>query len=310
MFYTFSSTIEESVKLPAGDKLTVGYLSCDELAEVSEALGFAAANVEACRSANVYFRSGVEVYDEYTFTELRIVDPVHPEVNDDCVALFIKKNLFLVVDVLDEDRSTQQRFQQALRRFPARSVTLEKLIYSFLDALVAGDIIMLESTGAEVNELEAQVLRDEADKDFNTTLLDLKNRLLSAHNYYEQLLDITEAVEENENDIFDTDSLMYISNIGKKIVRLREDVDALSNMVVHLQDAYSSYLDMNLNKTMKFFTVITSIFFPLTIIVGWYGMNFQSMPEFYWRYGYLYVILLSIVVVLALVLVGKRKKWF
>jgi magnesium transporter len=310
MYYTFSSTIKESNKLPAGDQLTVGYLSCDELAEVSEALGFAAANVEACRSANIYFRSGVEVYDEYTFTELRIVDPVHPEVNDDCVALFIKKNLFLVIDVLDEDRSTQQRFQQALRRFPARNMTLEKLIYSFLDALVAGDIIMLESTGAEVNELEAQVLRDEADKDFNTTLLDLKNRLLSAHNYYEQLLDITDAVEENENDIFDTDSLMYISNIGKKIVRLREDVDALSNMVVHLQDAYSSYLDMNLNKTMKFFTVITSIFFPLTIIVGWYGMNFQSMPEFYWRFGYVYVIALSIIVVLALVLVGKRKKWF
>ena len=310
MYYTFGTKIEESDKLPAGDRLAVGYLSHDELAEVSETLGFAASNVEACQSANRYFRSGVEVYDEYTFTELRIVDPVHPEVNDDCVALFIKKNLFLVIDVMDEDRSTEQRFQQSLRRFPPKNVTLEKLIYSFLDALVAGDIIMLESTGAEVNELEAQVLRDEADKDFNTTLLDLKNRLLSAHNYYEQLLDITEAVEENENDIFDTDSLMYISNIGKKIVRLREDVDALSNMVVHLQDAYSSYLDMNLNKTMKFFTVITSIFFPLTIIVGWYGMNFQSMPEFYWRYGYLYVILLSIIVVLVLVLVGKRKKWF
>ena len=310
MYYTFGTSIEESNKLPAGDKLAVGYLTCDELAEVSESLGFAAANVETCRSANIYFRSGVEVYDEYTFTELRIVDPVHPEVNDDCVALFIKKNLFLVIDVLDEDRSTEQRFQQSLRRFPAKNMNLEKLIYSFLDALVAGDIIMLESTGAEVSELEAQVLRDEAHEDFTTTLLDLKNRLLSAHNYYEQLLDITEAVEENENDIFDTDSLMYISNMGKKIVRLREDVDALSNMVVHLQDAYSSYLDMNLNKTMKFFTVITSIFFPLTIIVGWYGMNFQSMPEFYWRYGYLYVILLSIIVVLVLVLVGKRKKWF
>ncbi len=310
MYYTFGAKLEESEKLPSSDKLTVGYLSYEELAEVSERLGFAAANVETCRSANLYFRSGVEVYDEYTFTELRIVDPVHPEVNDDCVALFIKKNLFLVVDVMDEDRSTLQRFQQCLRRFPPRSVTLEKLIYSFLDALVAGDIIMLESTGTEVSELEAQVLRDEADKDFNMTLLDLKNRLLSAHNYYEQLLDITEAVEDNENDLFDSDSLMYISNIGKKIVRLREDVDALSNMVVHLQDAYSSYLDMNLNKTMKFFTVITSIFFPLTIIVGWYGMNFQSMPEFYWRYGYVYVILLSIIVVLTLVLIGRRKKWF
>jgi magnesium transporter len=44
--------------------------------------------------------------------------------------------------------------------------------------------------------------------------------------------------------------------------------------------------------------------------VGWYGMNFESMPEFKWRFGYLYVILLSIAVVLSFVLVGKRKKWF
>ena len=67
---------------------------------------------------------------------------------------------------------------------------------------------------------------------------------------------------------------------------------------------------MKLNQTMKLFTVITSIFFPLTIIVGWYGMNFQSMPEFAWKYGYLYVILLSVFVVAAFVLLGKRKKWF
>ena len=61
---------------------------------------------------------------------------------------------------------------------------------------------------------------------------------------------------------------------------------------------------------MKIFTVITSIFFPLTIIVGWYGMNFESMPEFKWRYGYVYVILLSVATVLALTAFGRRKKWF
>lgn len=39
------------------------------------------------------------------------------------------------------------------------------------------------------------------------------------------------------------------------------------------------YLDQKMNSTMKVFTVLTSIFFPLTIIVGWYGMNFSNMPE-------------------------------
>ena len=310
MFYTFGASLREMPKgLPDANTLTAGYMRVDELAECWEALGFAQSNAEACRYANRVFRSGVEVYEDYTFTELRIVDYLRPEENDDCVALFIRKNLFIVVDVLDKDRSTERKFQQALNRFPPQSVTLEKLVFAFLDALIAGDITMLESIGREVSQLEEQVLKDEAHKDFNLTLLDLKNRLLSAHNYYEQLLDITEAADENENEIFDPEST-YISNMGKKLVRLREDVDSLSNAVVHLQDAYSSYLDMKLNQTMKLFTVITSIFFPLTIIVGWYGMNFQSMPEFAWRYGYLYVILLSVFVVVSFILVEKRKKWF
>ncbi len=311
MFYTFGETLRESERLPGGaGRLVAAYLRSGELQEMRAAFGFSEANVEACRSANMFFRSGVEVYDGYTFTELRIADPADPEAEDDCVALFIRKDLFLVVDVLDKDRSTEQKFQQALRRFPPQSISLEKLIYAFLDALVARDITMVESTGQEVSQLEERVLKDEADRDFNLTLLGLKNRLLSAHNYYEQLLDITEALAENENDIFDSESLMYISNIDKKIVRLREDVDSLSNAVVHLQDAYSAYLDMKMNHTMKLFTVITSIFFPLTIIVGWYGMNFQSMPEFTWRFGYLYVILLSIAVVASFIVIGKRKKWF
>lgn len=55
---------------------------------------------------------------------------------------------------------------------------------------------------------------------------------------------------------------------------------------------------------------VTTIFFPLTIIVGWYGMNFRYMPELSWRYGYLYVGLLSVLVIIILIIIGKKKKWF
>jgi len=309
MFYTFDTSVTESESYIPG-RLNAGYVHTDELQQLYKGFGFADSTAEACRVANRVFRSGVEIYDGYTFTELRIVDRSDPGAKDDCVALYITKDLFLVVDVQDWDKSTQQRFLSALRRFPPQSMTLEKLVFAFLEALVAGDNAVLETLGGELSDLEETLLRGDADKDFNMTLLALKNRLLRAHNYYEQLLDITEAVEENENELFDSDSLMYISNIAKKIQRLREDADALSGAVVHLQDAHSAQMDISLNKTMKLFTVITSIFFPLTIIVGWYGMNFQYMPEFSWRFGYLYVILLSVVVVFAFIFIGKRKKWF
>jgi len=61
---------------------------------------------------------------------------------------------------------------------------------------------------------------------------------------------------------------------------------------------------------MNLFTLITTIFFPLTILVGWYGMNFNSMPEFTWKYGYIYVIALSVAIVVVMMFIGKKKKWF
>lgn len=309
MFYEFNDDI---VTIDAKDinsnNLTAGYVTSAELQNVYEGLGFGRSTVEACANANAYFRSGVEVYDNYTFTEIRIKNANNISGKDDCVAIYVKKNLLLVVDVEDYDCSTRDKFLSSLKRYPITNITLEKLIYSFLDALICGDTKYIEDTGFEITALEEEVFKDKVGEDFNLQLLQMKKELLTMHNYYDQLIDISEALEEDENEIF-TDDLRYISNLTTRIERLREDIDSLSSAIVHLQDAYQSFLDLKLNKTMKIFTVITTIFFPLTVIVGWYGMNFESMPEFKWKYGYLFVIGLSICVVAVLSLIGKKRKW-
>ena len=60
---------------------------------------------------------------------------------------------------------------------------------------------------------------------------------------------------------------------------------------------------------MKYFTLMTSLFLPLTLIVGWYGMNFTSMPEISWKYGYFYVIILSLLSSVVCIWWFKKKKW-
>ena len=310
MFYRITDKLTE-IEASGFDSqyLTAGYISREELRQYADVFGFSESTVEACQAANNYFRSGVEVYDGYTFTELRIADIYNTEKHD-CVALYIAKNLIVVVDVEDYDFSTRNKFLRAVRKYPAQTQTLEKIIAAFLDSLTENDTRFLEDRGNEIAELEAEVIKNEAGNDFSLKLLALKKDMLVMHNYYEQLIDITEALEENENNLFDSEDLMYVSNIANNIVRLREDVDSLSSTVNHLQDAYSSSLDLKLNNTMKVFTVLTSIFFPLTIITGWYGMNFHFMPELSWKYGYIYVMALSVVVVAVLMLIGKKKKWY
>ena len=312
MFYQFQDVTREvpfSAYRPG--VFTAGYVTRDELSAIAPALGFSPATVEACSTANRYFRSGVEVYDDYTFTELRISqfseEGVLPE---DCVALYFRRDLFLVVDVEDHDGSTKAKFLSAVNRYAPAAVTHEKVVCAFLEALLSGDIRFLERTGVELSELETDVVHTDTDKDFSIDILEIKKQLLTVHNYYEQLLDITDALGENDNDVFSSDDLKYVTNIAAKIRRLREDADTLYNSAVHLQDAYQASLDLKLNNSMKFFTVLTTIFFPLTIIAGWYGMNFVNMPELKWRFGYVYVIGLALAVSGALTFIAKKKKWF
>ena len=310
MFFQFSENGMEQIEAGGIDPniLTIGYLDVDELYSLNDRFHFDESTLTACKNANTLFRSGVEVHMGYTFTELRILNE-HEEA-DDYIALYMKRNLMLVVDISDEDGSTREKYLSAIRRYPAEKASCEKVLAAFLDSLLAGDYTVLETIENQLSEQEDALLEKELGKDFNIRLLQMKKQLSKRHTYYAQLLDIAESVCENDNGIFEDANLIYVDNVSKRISRLREDTANLKSSVEHLQDAYSSALDMRMNNTMKIFTVLTSIFFPLTIIVGWYGMNFQSMPEFTWRFGYLYVSLLSVAVVLIFALIGKKKKWF
>ena len=112
---------------------------------------------------------------------------------------------------------------------------------------------------------------------------------------------------------FLSDELAELDNrfsfVEKKFNRLLEFALHLQEYVEQVREAYQSQLDIEQNSIMKFFTVVTTIFLPLTLITGWYGMN-MLIPEFQWKYGYLYVICLSFVVVLIMIGIFKKKKWF
>ena len=86
-------------------------------------------------------------------------------------------------------------------------------------------------------------------------------------------------------------------------------VSNAKDYLTQVRESYQSQVDIEQNEIMKVFTVVTSIFLPLTLIVGWYGMNLK-MPEFEWDYGYLFVTVLCIAVGLIWYFIFKKRKWF
>ena len=78
---------------------------------------------------------------------------------------------------------------------------------------------------------------------------------------------------------------------------------------MQLRDLYKAHIDIKQNRIMTVLTVVTTVFMPLTLIVGWYGMNFKYMPELEWRFGYPIVIVISLIIVVGSLLFFKLKKW-
>lgn len=312
MYYEFGSggmkLIEE--KDIDREKITAGYITLSRLKDCYRRFGFSKSTVDTCQQETRYFRSGIEVYEDYSFCTLTVTNASHPQEDEDCVALYIRKNLFLVVDVYDRDMSTERNFKTALKRYPSSTVTLERLIYAFLDSIIGGDNRVLEDLEFRIHKLEEQIFEGEEDSDFNRTLLGHKTDLLYLRNYYVQFMDIGQELINNENDLFTEENLLYFRILREKAERLMQNVTMLGDNVFQLREAYQAMMDANLNQTMKILTVISSIFMPLTLITGWFGMNFVNMPMLKWEHGILAVIGISAAVVAFMVFLFKKKKWW
>ncbi len=79
---------------------------------------------------------------------------------------------------------------------------------------------------------------------------------------------------------------------------------------MQVREIYQSQIDIRQNQIMKVLTVVTTVFLPLSLIAGWYGMNFSGMPELQWPFGYPLVILISVLVVAVTCWFFKKKHYF
>ena len=148
----------------------------------------------------------------------------------------------------------------------------------------------------------------EEDSHFETELSNINNELLTLFSYYDQLEDFCQELAENENEIFTEEELTIINLLSKRVERYGANIRILREYSNQLRESYQAQLDLHLNKIMKIFTVVTTIFLPLTLVAGWYGMNFTHMPELSWKYGYITVIILSIAIVVLGLCWFKKKK--
>ena len=209
---------------------------------------------------------------------------------------------------IDDSGKAEEMINVIRRTKRWREPSLERFLYDFLEQIVDNDLALMESYESELDRIEDEVLSSQGKGDLarvNEIRSDVRELLV----HYEQIIDMTQELEENENGFFSEENLRYIHLFMNLMARRHDSAVSLREHTMQVRDLYNSQLDVRQNRTMTLLTVVTTIFMPLTLIAGWYGMNFVHMPELAWKWGYPVVIAVSVAIVIFCLILFRKKKW-
>ncbi len=190
-----------------------------------------------------------------------------------------------------------------------RIPSYERFLYDFLNKLVNDDLAHLGRVEDELSLIEEEILEDKADNDTLVRIAEFRRELLRLRTNYEQLIDLGHEFYENENNFFAEHNLRYFDMFTARVDRLLNITAYLRDYSSQVRELYASQIAVSQNNTMTILTVVTTIFMPLTLIVGWYGMNFRYMPELESPAAYPIVIIVSLLIVISSLLYFHKKKW-
>jgi len=274
----------------------------EDFAAEAERWGLSLAGLkEACK----FGFSKTDAYEEYTCISLKLMDFSDIMLQDRNVIIYLEKERAFFF-TSHKEKVIQMLADSA--KFWRDKISLKRAIHLFLEAQIKEDEYIFDCLEKEIMELE-QALITFRKRNCVSEIISLRKRLMILKRFYEQLLNTLDILEENENEIFDRKTLRALKIFSRRIERRFQGVLNLRDSVTQVRESYEAEVDIDLNTTMKLFTVVATIFLPLTLIVGWYGMNFE-MPEYGWKYGYGMVILISFILILVGIVIFKKKNWF
>ena len=208
---------------------------------------------------------------------------------------------------IDEGKNALALVKRIQRNKKWRKPSLERFLYDFLETIIHNDLRIMQRYERELESIEKEII-DDAEEAHIERNNEIRSDIRDLRIHYEQLLDLGQELEENENGFFDEDNIRYFHMFSSRVDRLYDAATHLRDYTIQLNDLYQSQLDVKQNRIMTVLTVVTTIFMPLTLIVGWYGMNFKYMPELESQIGYPIVIGVSLLIVVGSLVFFKVKK--
>jgi len=261
---------------------------------------------------NTHQRPKMESYGGLMFVVARMVSGVDGATEQ--VSLFLGPGFVISFNERERDcfDPVRRRLREHLGRVRERGT--DYLLYTLIDAIVDSFFPRLDALGELLEELEAAVLLAPSSRMLNE-IHELRHELYGIRRITSAMREAVNAVIRDTGDEIEEATRVYLRDCYDHTVQLIDIVESQREIATGLMEIYLSSVSNRMNQVMKVLTIMSTVFIPLTFIVGLYGMNFNTgasplnMPELNWPWGYPLVLLVMLVIVLAEVYLFWRKGW-
>ncbi len=189
------------------------------------------------------------------------------------------------------------------------NTTVKGILGIFINLLIDEDVVFFAGLENSLKKTEESVLENPEEASL-VKLNSFRKSLRVYKTLYGQLSALSLTIQSNPYKILSPEQCTEYAHLGVRATLICEQIKDLTEYTLQIKDIYQSQIDMKQTKAMNMLTIVSSIFLPLTLITGWYGMNFIHMSELNWAYSYPVVFALAIIIVVVEIWIFKKKNLF
>lgn len=261
---------------------------------------------------NTEQRSKLEDYTDYLYIVLKTFGYAtlgkEESLYSEQISLVLGKNF--VLSFLEGDGT---QFQAVRDRLHSRKGHLGKqgadfLIYSLIDAIVDSYFVILERLDEKTEALEAELISCPQPRTLNS-IYHLKREGVFLRRSLWPLREVISSLYRGDSSLLTHNTLLYLRDVYDHTIHIIESVESLRDLTAGMLDIYMSSVSYRISVVMKVLTVITTIFMPLTLIAGIYGMNFKYLPGATREWGFLAVLGCMLLISAGMLMLFRWKKW-
>jgi len=255
-------------------------------------------------------RPKVEDLGNAVFVVLRMIetDPDGTALRADQLSLILGSNYVLTFQETPGDclGAVRERIRGGKGRI--RKLGPDYLAYAIIDAVVDHYFFVLEKLGEKIDCLE-ETLVDEPRRGLLHEIHGLKREMIGLRKSVWPLREVVSGLGRLETPLIAKSTGVFLRDVYDHAIQVIDTVESFREILTSMVETYLSSVSNRMNEIMKVLTIISTIFIPITFLVGVYGMNFTHMPEIGWRWGYAFVWLLIVGAVGTMFVFFRRKKW-